>query len=312
MTKGIHHITAIASDAAETVHFYTEVLGLRLVKKSVNQDDVSAYHLFFGDRVGHPGMDLTFFIFQPAVQGRRGHGLVTEIALAVPEGSLEFWEERLKARKVKCEEARAQFGTQRLVFFDGDDQQLSLVGVPERHLDPAADPWTTTEIDAAHAIRSFYGAGLSVTSLSMIAPILTDVFGYVQTATAGNMHEFALTDSRRARMLEVHELPSASAGFNAAGTVHHIAFRAENIEAQAAMRARVEKLRLSPTDVIDRYYFKSVYFMTPSGILFEIATDGPGFTADEPEGTLGARLALPPFLEGHRQAIEAHLPPLVL
>lgn len=310
MTKGIHHITAIASDAQKNVHFYSKLLGLRLVKKTVNQDDVETYHLFFGDRYGHPGMDLTFFIFRPPMQGRRGSGLVTTISLAVPETSLQFWLSRFDSVGIKHTGISERFGHSRVTFYDEDEQQLELVAVPDNELDRTQDVWVTQEVAKEQAIRSFYSATLSVVSNAAMAPILQHVFGYALVATEHNVHLYRVNDSTRASFLEVHEEPAALYGLNAAGTVHHIAFRAKDEAEQLSMRQKVEELGLYPTEVIDRFYFKSVYFRTPSGILFEIATDEPGFTADEKEETLGERLSLPPFLEHERAIIEAQLPPV--
>lgn len=310
MTSGIHHITAIASNAQKTCDFYTRVLGLRLVKKTVNQDDTGTYHLFFGDTAGHPGMDLTFFIFLPSMQGRRGSGLVTKISLAVPASSLPFWKKRFTGKNVRHEEIGERFGKKRLVFFDEDDQQLELVGENIRGMGGVKDVWTTKDVSVHNAIRSFHSATLSVTSRSSIEPVLTSVFGYAHISSEAHIHLYRLSGSHRASAIEVSEEPSAAFGRNAAGTVHHIAFRAADMHEQLEMREKVLELGLFPTEVIDRFYFKSVYFRTPAGILFEIATDGPGFTADEKEKELGKRLALPPFLEQQREMIEKHLPPL--
>lgn len=308
MTKGIHHITAIASNARDNVNFYTKVLGLRLVKKTVNQDDTGTYHLFFGDRHGHPGMDLTFFIFLPAAQGIRGNGLVTMISLEIPKGSLKFWQQRFKEHSVKHEEVLNRFGHARLVFFDDDNQQLELVEVEGSKEEN--DVWTTDEVSKEHAIRNFHSATLSVISHASIEPILKHVFGYTYVSTEEKTHLFKTAGSMRANLLEVKEEPSAEQGFNAAGTVHHIAFRADDEKQQLEMRDKVLQLGLHPTEVINRFYFKSVYFRTPAGILFEIATDGPGFTADEKEEELGKNLSLPPFLEDQRTQIEANLTPI--
>jgi catechol 2,3-dioxygenase-like lactoylglutathione lyase family enzyme len=309
MTQGIHHITAIASDGVECLRFYSTVLGLRLVKKTVNQDDVETYHLFFGDRLGHPGMDLTFFIFQPAMQGVRGNGLVTCISLSVPEGALDFWKERFDDLAVKHQAVTTRFGLKRLVFFDSDEQMLELVEVSADMLGES-DIWTTKDVPEAYAIGQFHSATLGVVSRNMIEPILTSVFGYEHMSSEGAVHLYRIGSSRRACFLEVCEEPSAAFGFNAAGTVHHIAFRAKDSDEQLAMRAQVVGLGLYPTDVINRFYFRSVYFRTLAGILFEIATDGPGFTADEAESELGKHLALPPFLEPTRVMIESNLVPL--
>ncbi len=308
MTKGIHHITAIASDAQHTVHFYSKILGLRLVKKTVNQDDVGTYHLFFGDKLGHPGMDLTFFIFQPSMRGKRGNGLVTTVSLTVPDTSLSFWEKRFKKLGIHHEQSMKRFDKKRILFFDEDDQQLELVGIPEKELEKNTDVWTTREVAQENAIRNFYSATLSVTSKIAIEPILTHVLGFEHTGTEKNVHLYTASHSKRAHHIEVSENPSSAFGLNAAGTVHHIAFRAHDIYEQQEMRNKALSLGLYPTEVIDRFYFRSVYFRTPAGILFEIATDGPGFTADEKEEALGKKLALPPFLENQRSIIEAELP----
>lgn len=310
MTKGIHHITAIASKAVENLQFYTTVLGLRLVKKTVNQDDVETYHLFFGDRMGEPGMDLTFFIFLPPMQGARGNGLVTNISLAVPKSSLSFWQKRFQQLHVKHELVSERFGQKRILFFDHDNQQLELVGVDDTELMADSEPWTTTQISKKEAVRSFHSATLSVISLESVEPILTEVLGYTKLDAEEHVHLYGVKHSQRAHLLEVSEQPSAAMGFNAAGTVHHIAFRAKDEAEQLSMRNKVLELGLYPTEVINRFYFKSVYFRSPAGILFEIATDGPGFTADEKESELGKKLALPPFLESRRKEIESNLPEL--
>lgn len=310
MTKGIHHITAIASSAKNNLDFYSTYLGLRLVKKTVNQDDTSTYHLFFGDKNGEPGMDLTFFIFLPPMQGRRGNGLVTSISLSVPDDSLLFWEKRFSSLHIKHDALIEKFGKKRITFYDEDDQRVELVGIPPKDFDTHLNIWTTKDISEEHAIRHFHSATLSVTSLSSIEPILTHVLGYKQIKKDGAIHLFETKGSNRANLLEVHEEPSLEFGLNAAGTVHHIAFRVTDEKEQLKFRKRVTELGLYPTEVIDRFYFKSVYFRTPSGILFELATDGPGFTADESEKMLGKKLALPPFLEKERTQIEAGLTPL--
>ena len=306
MTQGIHHITAIASDAKTCVDFYTKTLGLRLVKKSVNQDDVSTYHLFFGDKLGHPGMDLTFFIFLPPMAGIQGNGLVTTISFEVPADSFPFWKKRLGASGAKRISEEERFSRKRIAFTDPDGMQFELVGIAGSQ---STDVWTK-EITKQHAIRSFYGASLRMHDVQLIDPVLTRVFGYTQTGKEKNIYEYSVGKSGRAAKLEVVEDAYASWGQMGAGTVHHIAFRAKDAKEQLVLREKVVALGISPTEVIDRYYFKSVYFRTPSKILFEIATDAPGFTADEKESELGKRLALPPFLEGERNMIEANLIPI--
>jgi glyoxalase family protein len=311
LVKGIHHITAIASDPQATYDFYTGVLGLRLVKKTVNQDDVEAYHLFFGDRTGEPGMDLTFFVFQPVMKGLRGSGQVTTISLTVPTMSLPIWQKRFQTHHVKHEEVASYFGHPRLVFYDPDDQRLELVGVEDADLDTQSESlWTTSEVTKSTAIRAFYSARLTTPSLQMLEPILTQALGYEVSTQSNNLTLFHLPGQKRARYLEVEESPGSEPGITAAGTVHHIAFQVENEAEQLKVRQKINELGLFPTRLIDRYYFKSVYFRTPAGILFELATLGPGFTADEPEAELGEHLSLPPFLEDQRSEIEANLSPI--
>lgn len=310
MTHGIHHITAIGSDALNTFNFYANILGLRLVKKTVNQDDVSTYHLFFGDRLGQPGMDLTFFIFRPPIPGRTGNGLVSRISLVVPESSLSFWLDRFNEKNVEHEGIAKVLGKKRLRFSDPDNLPLELVGLPENELSKSADVWSTNEVPKPHAIRNFYSATLSISDLGFMDPVLRYVYGYEKIKRDENTYLYKVAQSTRASLIEVHAEKTLAVGENGAGTVHHIAFRAKDEKEQYNFTRKVLELGLYPTQVIDRFYFKSVYFRTPAGILFEIATDGPGFTADEKEEDLGEKLALPPFLEGERKVIEENLPPI--
>jgi glyoxalase family protein len=305
--RGVHHITAIGSDPVEVDRFYGNVLGLRLVKKSVNQDDVGTYHLFYGDKTGEPGMDLTFFTFQPAVQGVQGAGMVTTIMLAVPKEALDFWEERLDKYTVKRRQRAERFLQERVVFYDKDRQRLELVGVAEDELG-GAQVWTTEEIGEAVAIRHFEAARMSVIDEFEVQPVL-QLMGYEKVGRIGNISRYRVRGNERAVYLEVEESPLMEAGVNAAGTVHHIAFEVKDEKEQLNMREKVLELGLYPTEVIDRFYFKSVYFRTESGILFELATSGPGFMVDEGEAELGKRLALPPFLEERREEIEEGLEP---
>jgi len=309
--QGIHHITAIGSDPQRLTDFYTGILGLRLVKKSVNQDDVSAYHLFFGDKTGEPGMDLTFFTFPNVARGSRGAGLVTTISLAVPASSLHFWQDRFARNGVKHDALHKQFGRERLIFYDADDQRLELVGLGKDELpDEVAQLWITRAIGETEAIRHFHSARLTVTNKALVEPVLLEVLGYQEIEVNGSITLYQREGQARAGYLEMEEAPSLPPGRNASGTVHHIAFATEDEHSQLELRERLIAIGQRPTEVIDRYYFKSIYFRTPAGILFEIATMGPGFTADEAESELGQRLALPPFLEEYREQIEAGLTPV--
>lgn len=306
----IHHITAIAADPRECVDFYTRVLGLRLVKKTVNQDQTEAYHLFFGDRTGEPGMDLTFFTFPGVGAGQRGRGTVSTIALAVPASALPFWQARFEQLGVEQEGVATSFDQQVLTFYDGDGQRLQLVGVNEAELDSQA-VWTTDEVGQAQAVRCFYGARLAVAATNLVEPILTEVLGFEWQVEQDGVRSYRISGERRAGVLEIEEVVEQSPPtYNGAGTVHHIAFQVKDRAELLRTREQVRALGLYPTEVIDRYYFQSVYFRTPAGILFELATNGPGFTADEDEATLGQKLALPPFLEPQRAEIESRLMPL--
>lgn len=310
MRHPIHHITAIASDPKRCVDFYTTILGLRLVKKTVNQDQTEAYHLFFGDTTGEPGMDLTFFTFPGVGAGRLGVGAVSTIALAVPADSLLFWQNRLTAFGVKHEGISKAFDTEALTFYDFDQQRLQLVAV-ERGLLDETTVWETAEVKKAHAIRCFYAARLLVSSRDLLEPILA-VLGFQKQAASNTLYRYALPEVHRAGVLEIEELSGDSVGYlrSGAGSVHHIAFQVRDQEELLEKRQQVLDLGLQATEVIDRYYFQSVYFRTPAGILFELATNGPGFTADEAAATLGEKLALPPFLEPYRETIESRLEPI--
>jgi glyoxalase family protein len=306
---GIHHITAIASNPVECVEFYTKVLGLRLVKRSINQDQTEAYHLFFGDTTGEPGMDLTFFTFHPVISGSRGSGAVTMTSLAVPSGSLEYWQERLHQNRVVCKSVEKRFGKKRMLFYDRDNQQLELVELAKRDYEQVAGELWSKRVPKQKAIASFHSARLCVESVEQIRSVMEKVLKYEQVEEQGAIRLY-YAGSGRGGYIELEESPQAMRAQNGAGSVHHIAFRVGDEEEQFKLRERVVNMGLNPTEVIDRYYFKSVYFRTEAGILFELATDGPGFTVDEARERLGSRLALPPFLESQRREIEEKLPVL--
>lgn len=308
MISGIHHITAIASEAQKTYDFYTNILGLRLVKKSVNQDQTEAYHLFFGDKIGEPGMDLTFFTFPGIGRGNQGAGAVTLISLAVPESSLEFWSKRFDAKDVRHEQIIERFDYKRLAFQDFDGQRLEFVGIPKLET-VTENVWTTSDISIAQAIRHFHCARITLRSQQVIHKVL-DEFGYQKKLSEDNLILFQLPKLKRAENLEIAIDASVPHDSGMAGCVHHIAFAVKDEEEELFWREKLRELGLQPTQVIDRYYFKSVYFRLPEGVLFELATMGPGFTVDEAEETLGQKLALPPFLEHQRESIERNLIPI--
>ena len=305
---GIHHITVISSDPQSTYDFYTRVLGLRLVKKSVNQDDPATYHLFFGNKTGGPGMDLTFFPFQPSRSGKNGPGFVTATSFAVPVASLEWWQKRFTTEKVKHQPVIIRFGQKVLPFQDEDGQHLELVEVEQ--FEPRFEEllWIQAGIPEKHAIRCFHSATLTTQQLEQLQPLL-ELLGYVKRSEQDGLSLFALPDQTNASQLLV-QLSQETFGHTGAGTVHHIAFTVQDRKEQEWWINRLFSVGLQPTTVIDRYYFTSVYFRTPAGILFELASEGPGFTADENLNMLGSELALPPFLEPQRKQIEKNLPPL--
>ncbi|HEV2855767.1 MAG TPA: ring-cleaving dioxygenase [Thermoanaerobaculia bacterium] len=299
---GIHHITAISGDAQENFDFYTEVLGLRLVKRSVNQDVPDTYHLFYADAEGNPGTDLTFFPWPQMPPGRKGAGLAVEVGFAVPAGSLAFWAERLKTG-----EPETRFGEPVLRLRDPHGLDLTLTETS----DPLeAVPWPESPVPELHQIRGFHTVRLWERDLAKTARFLRDAMGYKPTSEENGWHRFGVGGGGSGKWLEIRELPEERLGSWGTGAVHHVAFRVADDEEQAAIWRQVRAAGSSPTSVIDRFWFHSVYFKEPGGVLFEVATDGPGFTVDEDPAHLGEQLILPPWLERHRQEIEAALPPL--
>lgn len=313
---GHHHVTAITAQAAKNVGFYTQVLGLRLVKKTVNQDDTSAYHLFYADADGSPGTDLTFFDWPHVVQNRNGAGSIAEIALRVPnQEALEYWAERLSEFNVLHQGVIEEGGQELLRFTDPEGQALALVndrGAPE-----GGQPWEKSPVPGERFITGLHAVKLMVRDLEPTERVLTEVLGFQHAREYPSPEYpgkavFVYEVGRGGPGTEVHveageHLPYARQG---RGGVHHVAFRTPDEAEQRQWRQRIAEAGLGVTPVIDRFYFKSIYFREPGGILYEIATDGPGFTADEEAGNLGERLALPPFLEPKRAQIEAQLKPL--
>ncbi|KAB1075568.1 ring-cleaving dioxygenase [Methylobacterium planeticum] len=306
---GLHHLTAITARAADNFAFYTRVLGLRLVKKTVNQDDVSAYHLFYADGVAAPGTDLTFFDW-PAPPEQRGSNSITRTGLRVAgAAAIDWWREHLARQGVEHAPPIARDGRLTLDFTDGEGQRLSLVddgGQGEAH------PWAQSPVPEAHQIRGLGPVRLAVARPERTEAVLTDVLGMHHARSfelpEGAVRVFSMGAGGPAAELQLMHDRSAP-GRQGAGAVHHVAFRVPDAD-YGAWADRLKIRRVPSSGPIDRYYFRSLYFREPNGILFEIATDGPGFTADEPLETLGERLALPPFLEPRRAEIEAGLKPL--
>ena len=313
---GIHHLTAITAEANANHAFYTHVLGMRLVKKTVNQDDVSAYHLFYADGLASPGSDLTFFDW-PAARERRGTRAIVETGLRVADAaSLAWWREHLAGNGVASGEIQRRDGRDTLVFEDGERQRLCFVvdgGIRDAH------PWDRSPIPAPHQIRGLGPITISVPDLQPTDAVLRDLLGMESsrvypsrteaTTQAGTTHVYSMGPGGPAAELHVRVEPDAPAARQGAGSVHHVAFRIPDADYEA-WTDRLQAARVAFSGPVDRFYFRSLYFREPSGILFEIATDGPGFTADEPLESLGERLALPPLLEPRRVEIEAGLKPI--
>jgi glyoxalase family protein len=304
--NGIHHITAIAGPAQRNLDFYTRVLGLRLVKKTVNFDDPGTYHFYYGDETGQPGTILTFFPWEHSAPGQIGAGETQETVFRVPEGAIGYWTNRLTEKGVAHEAPEQRFGETVIAFKDPDGMRLALVSVPGIETEPA---WSAGGIPAEHAIRGFHSASLLVANAIPTGAILTDIFGFSEVGREGSRIRYKAGDTALGGLIDLDALGGVQRGQSGAGTVHHIAFRAASDEVQAAMVKRLmQNHAIRATQQKNRDYFRAVYFREPNGILFEIATDDPGFAVDEPAETLGQALKLPRFLEARRERIEAMLP----
>lgn len=302
---GLHHITAISSDAKRNLQFYTEVLGLRFVKKSVNQDDTGTYHLYYGNYTGAPGTALTFFPWAGLPRGRPGKGQSYATAFSVPANSLPFWRDRLARLKVTTYPVEARFGDQVLPFQDHDGLRLELVAATEVDARP---PTPSADVPVEFAIRGFHSSTLAVSDATPTAAVLTGQMGYTVKAEEGHRTRYTVADGGPGTYVDVTTDPAIPRGLNGAGTIHHVAFRTPTDQTQIAARQTLIANSLHVSPVIDRAYFKSIYYREPNGVLFEIATDQPGFAIDEPVETLGTKLSLPPHLEPYRSEIEAGLP----
>lgn len=304
---GIHHITAIAGDAKRNFDFYSNVLGLRFIKKTVNFDDPGTYHFYFGDEIGSAGTILTFFPWGAGIpQGRRGSGMATEIGYSVPKGSLEKWVERFEKYNVIYNKPSERFGQRYLTFLDPDGLKLEFYEVEN----DTRKPWETDEVKADIATRGFHNVSITLNSIAGTAGILTDIFGYKLIAQDGNRYRYAVDTVDQAALVDLVELKDEKPGHVANGTVHHVAFRVIDDESLMYLREKVVAARLNITPLTDRNYFHSLYFREPGGVLFEIATDNPGFMIDEAVEDLGKGLKLPAKYENIREDIEAHLIPL--
>jgi glyoxalase family protein len=305
---GLHHVTAIASDPQRNLDFYAGVLGLRFVKRTVNFDDPATYHFYFGDARGTPGTILTFFPWLGARRGIRGTGQVDTVAFAIPKNSIGYWLERLKQEHVPAEKTSPRFDEELIRFIDPDGLLIELI---ESAAAPNAEPWHGSSVPAEHSIRGFHSVSATLEGYERTAKLLTESFGYRLVNTSGNCFRFASQNETAAGgVIDLLCMPDAHPGRVAAGSVHHIAFRARDDEEQQQWREHLVDLGYNVTPVIDRIYFHSIYFREPGGILFEIATEPPGFTLDEDLNQLGESLRLPPWLESSRAQVEKVLPPI--
>ena len=307
--EGLHHVTAIAGEPQTNINFYTGVLGLRLVKLTVNFDDPATYHLYYGDGQGHPGTIMTFFPWLDAFKGRIGTGQLTITSFAVPEKSLPYWRERLRKREVEFDEAISDFGEEMLFLRDPDGLQLELISSAN------ADPdriWERGPVPAEYAVRGFHHVTLSENGYERTASLLTETLGFKQLAREGNRFRYAVAKGAPGTIVDLLCAPEGRPGRIAVGTVHHVAWRTATNGEQVRWRSTLTELEYDVTPIIDRQYFHSIYFREPGGVLFEIATDPPGFATDETMESLGTSLKLPPWLEKARPELEQLLPQIEL
>lgn len=303
---GIHHVTAIARDVQRTVDFYVTVLGLRFIKKTVNFDVPDTYHIYFGDNVGTPGSAMTFFGWPHLPWGPAGAGQVEAVSFAVPPGSLDFWQRRLTEMGVEASRG-ARFDAEAVDIKDPDGIRIELVGDAS---DGRWQPWVDGPVGQANQVRSFHSVCLCVLEEEPTSSFLVDVMGFREVDRDGERIRYSTGDGGPHSLLDLTVRPGAAVGEETTGTVHHVAWRAFDGGHQLAWRERLVETDREVTPVIDRKYFRSIYFREPGGVLFEIATDGPGFTVDEPVAELGTGLRLPPQHEHKREGLDYNLPPI--
>ncbi len=308
---GIHHVTAISGDPQETVDFYVGVLGLRLVKRSVNQDVPDTYHLFFADGAGHPGTDITFFPWPSMGPKRSGIGLWDEIYLSVPPDTLQWWASRLRDSGVAVGERERRFGEAVLPFEDPHGMNLALVEA-ESYDGFDFEAWPESRVPEERQIRALAGARLHERSGEATEEFLARAFGFRKLAEEDGWTRYVVGEGKAGQRIDMRVMPEARRGQWGVGAVHHVAWRVAGYREQLEVRTQVISAGRPPTEVIDRFWFRSVYVMEPGGALCEVATDGPGFSVDEDLSRLGETLVLPDWLEPDRQAIEAALPAISL
>jgi glyoxalase family protein len=301
---GLHHVTAITADAQKNIDFYCGVLGLRLVKLTVNFDDPGSYHLYYGDELGRPGTIMTFFAWPGGRPGAVGPPQVTATAFAVPADSLGYWSARLKEHNVELKSHADRFGERVLPFADPDGMPLEIIA----SANPQGLPWTKGPIPAEHAVRAFHGVTLSEEGYENTAKLLTDVMGFHFIGGEQNRFRYRAAGDGMASTVDLLCVPDGREGSMGAGVVHHVAFRTKDDSQQAAWHKEIAQLGFNVSPVMDRTYFHSIYYREPGGVLFEIATEKPGFAVDESVDHLGGKLMLPAPLERYRAEIERVLP----
>ena len=310
---GLHHVTAISADAQSNINFYCGVLGLRLVKLTVNFDDPVSYHLYYGDELGRPGTLLTFFAWPGAARGRVGPPQVTATAFSVPANAMDFWLNRLTQRGIETESDGVRFGQRVLSFLDPDGMRVEIIG-EDQPADSTAAPWPAGPIRVTYAIRGLHSVTISQRKEESTIELLKTVMGYELQDKAENRSRFLAgsNDHGPGVIIDLLQVPDLRHGTLGAGVVHHVAFRTPDNAQQAAWHQTISRLGLKVSPVMDRCYFHSIYYREPGGVLFEIATSNPGFTADQPAAELGRKLMLPPWLEPQRSEIEHAVPPIEL
>jgi glyoxalase family protein len=304
-TTGLHHITAVTKDLQTNIDFYQQVLGQRLVKTTVNFDDPGAYHLYYGDYTGDPGTAMTFFGWLNTVPGKVGSGETQAVAYSIPQQSVSYWNERLKQMGFSPASVESRFGQDVIPFDDLEGMRLELVA--EENL-PTMETWPGSPVPEEHELHGFYGVSLWLDEIESTTRILSEILGYQQNGQEGNRYRFSVAGDAPGKVVDLVLKPNTGRGVFGASSIHHIAFRASSDEHQQEIQQQVRHMGIHATQVIDRQYFRSVYFRTPGGVLFEIATDQPGFTVNESAEELGSKLVLPPWYEARRDEIEANLP----
>jgi glyoxalase family protein len=307
--QGLHHVTAIAGDPQKNIDFYIHGLGLRLVKKTVNFDDPGTYHLYYGDESGRPGSLMTFFPWRGIAPGRIGAGQSTSTAFSVPAGSLGWWHQHFTDLGAAPRITSTSSSEERLLVADPDGLQIELVAT---HADDPRDPWDSASVPAEYAVRGQHSSVLTVRDAERTVGLMVDDLGMRVVEQQGSRTRLAAGDGAPGALVDVHASGLAPAGLTAGGTVHHIAFRVPDHATQQLWRDELVSRGHQVTEILDRQYFTSIYFREPGGVLFEIATDTPGFDIDEPLLELGRSLKLPPWLEPSREAIEARVIPVEL